>query len=126
LVQEFIAEAKGSDIRAFVIGGRVVGAIKRQGLDGDFRSNIHRGGNAVSVQLTPHEEQTAIAAARALGLKVAGVDMLPSERGPLVLEVNSSPGLEGIENATGVDIATQIIIYIEDKIRADEGDTVGV
>ena len=126
LVQEFIAESKGSDIRAFVIGGRVVGAIKRQGLDGDFRSNIHRGGNAVTVQLTPHEEQTAIAAARALGLKVAGVDMLPSDRGPLVLEVNSSPGLEGIETATGVDIASQIIIYIEDKIRTDEGDMVGV
>ncbi|GAB4040623.1 30S ribosomal protein S6--L-glutamate ligase [Spirosoma jeollabukense] len=126
LVQEFIAESKGSDIRAFVIGGRVVGAIKRQGLDGDFRSNIHRGGNAVSVELTPQEEQTAIQAARALGLKVAGVDMLPSDRGPLVLEVNSSPGLEGIENATGVDIATQIITYIEDKIRTDEGDTVGV
>ncbi|CAN5192125.1 30S ribosomal protein S6--L-glutamate ligase [Spirosoma endophyticum] len=126
LVQEFIAEAKGSDIRAFVIGGRVVGAIKRQGLDGDFRSNIHRGGNAVSIELTPQEEQTAIQAARALGLKVAGVDMLPSERGPLVLEVNSSPGLEGIENATGVDIAIQIITYIEDKIRTDEGDTVGV
>ena len=126
LVQEFIAEAKGSDIRAFVVGGRVVGAIKRQGLEGEFRSNIHRGGNAVAMELTPDEEQTAIAAARALGLKVAGVDMLPSDRGPLVLEVNSSPGLEGIENATGVDIATEIITYIEDKIRTDEGDMVGV
>jgi ribosomal protein S6--L-glutamate ligase len=126
LVQEFIAEAKGSDIRAFVVGGRVVGAIRRQGLDGEFRSNLHRGGNAVAVQLTPDEEHTAIAAARALGLKVAGVDMLPSERGPLVLEVNSSPGLEGIENATGIDLAIEIIAYIEDKIRTDEGDTVGV
>lgn len=126
LVQEFIAEAKGSDIRAFVVGGRVVGAIRRQGLDGEFRSNLHRGGNAVAVQLTPDEEHTAIAAARALGLKVAGVDMLPSDRGPLVLEVNSSPGLEGIENATGIDLATEIIAYIEDKIRTDEGDTVGV
>ena len=126
LVQEFIAEAKASDIRAFVIGGRIVGAIKRQGVSGEFRSNIHRGGNAVAVQLTPDEEKTAIAAARALGLKVAGVDMLPSERGPLVLEVNSSPGLEGIEAATGIDIATEIIAYIEDKIRADESDTVGV
>lgn len=126
LVQEFIAEAKGSDIRAFIIGGRVVGAIKRQGEAGEFRSNIHRGGNAVAVQLTPDEEKTAIQAARALGLKVAGVDMLPSERGPLVLEVNSSPGLEGIESATGVDIATEIIAYIEDKIRTDETDTVGV
>lgn len=126
LIQEFIAEAKGSDIRAFVVGGRVVGAIKRQGLEGDFRSNLHRGGNAVSVDLTPHEEQTAIAAARALGLKVAGVDMLPSDRGLLVLEVNSSPGLEGVENATGIDVADHIIAYIEDKIRTDEGDTVGV
>ena len=126
LVQEFIAEAKGSDIRAFVIGGRVVGAIKRQGGAGEFRSNIHRGGNAVAVQLTLDEEKTAIQAARALGLKVAGVDMLPSERGPLVLEVNSSPGLEGIESATGIDIATEIIAYIEDKIRTDESDTVGV
>ncbi|AUD05176.1 30S ribosomal protein S6--L-glutamate ligase [Spirosoma pollinicola] len=126
LVQEFIAEAKGADIRAFVVGGRVVGAIKRQGLEGEFRSNIHRGGNAVAVQLTPNEEQTAIAAARALGLRVAGVDMLPSDRGPLVLEVNSSPGLEGIENATGLNVAAEIITYIEDKIRTDESDTVGV
>ena len=126
LVQEFVAEAKGSDIRALVVGGRVVGAIRRQGLEGEFRSNIHRGGNAITVQLTPNEEQTAIDAARALGLKVAGVDMLPSERGPLVLEVNSSPGLEGIETATGIDIASEIIAYIEDKIRTDEGDMVGV
>lgn len=126
LVQEFIAEAKGSDIRAFVVGGRVVGAMKRQGVDGEFRSNIHRGGNAMAVQLTPAEEQTAIDAARALGLKVAGVDMLPSDRGPLIMEVNSSPGLEGIETASGLDIADQIISYIEDRIRTDEGDTVGV
>ncbi|MBD2753154.1 30S ribosomal protein S6--L-glutamate ligase [Spirosoma validum] len=126
LVQEFVAEAKGSDIRAFVVGGRVIGAMRRQGLEGEFRSNIHRGGNAMMIQLTPDEEQTAIEAARALGLKVAGVDMLPSERGPLVLEVNSSPGLEGIETATGIDIASEIIAYIEDKIRADEGDMVGV
>ncbi len=126
LVQEFVAEAKGSDLRAFVVGGKVVGAMKRQGLEGEFRSNIHRGGNAVAVQLTAEEEATAIEAARALGLKVAGVDMLPSERGPLVLEVNSSPGLEGIENATGIDVAAEVIAYIEDKIRADEGDMVGV
>lgn len=126
LVQEFVADAKGADLRAFVVGGRVVGAIKRQGIEGEFRSNIHRGGNAVAVQLTDNEEQTALQAVRALGLKVAGVDMLPSERGPLVLEVNSSPGLEGIETATGVDVAAEIIAYIEDKIRADEGDTVGV
>jgi ribosomal protein S6--L-glutamate ligase len=126
LVQEFVAEAKGADIRAFVIGGRVVGAIRRQGLEGEFRSNLHRGGNAVAITLTPEEEQAAIDATRALGLKVAGVDMLPSDRGPLVLEVNSSPGLEGIETATGIDVATEIIAYIEDKIRVDEGDIVGV
>lgn len=126
LVQEFIAEAQGSDLRAFVVGGKVVGAMKRQGVESDFRSNLHRGGNAVVVKLTPTEEQTAIEAARALGLRVAGVDMLPSNRGPLVLEVNSSPGLNGIETATGQDIATEIITYIEEKIKADEGDTVGV
>ena len=126
LVQEYVAEAKGSDIRAFVVGGCVVGAIRRQGVEGEFRSNLHRGGNAVAVMLTPDEEKTAIAAARALGLKVAGVDMLPSHRGPLVLEVNSSPGLEGIETATGVNVAAEIIAYIEDKSRTDEGDMVGV
>ncbi len=126
LVQEYVAEAKGADIRAFVVGGGVVGAIRRQSLEGEFRSNLHRGGNAVAVTLTPDEEKTAIDAARALGLKVAGVDMLASGRGPLVLEVNSSPGLEGIETATGVDVASEIIAYIEDKIRTDEGDTVGV
>lgn len=126
LVQEYVAEAKGADIRAFVVGGSVVGAIRRQGLEGEFRSNLHRGGNAVALTLTPDEEKTAIDAARALGLKVAGVDMLASGRGPLVIEVNSSPGLEGIETATGVDVASKIIAYIEDKIRTDEGDTVGV
>ncbi|GAB3945875.1 30S ribosomal protein S6--L-glutamate ligase [Spirosoma harenae] len=126
LVQEFIAEAKGADIRAFVVGGKVVGAIKRQGLDGEFRSNIHRGGNAIPVELSQDEHWTAIAAARALGLKVAGVDMIASNRGPLVLEVNSSPGLEGIETATGIDVAAHIITYIEEKIKTDETDNVGV
>ncbi|GAA4448323.1 30S ribosomal protein S6--L-glutamate ligase [Nibrella saemangeumensis] len=126
LIQEYIAEAKGSDIRAFVVGGHIVGAMKRQGVEGEFRSNLHRGGNAKAILLTAEEEQTAVNAARALGLKVAGVDMLRSDRGPLVLEVNSSPGLEGIEKATGLDVAGQIIGYIEEKIRADEGDTVGV
>ncbi|GAB4002342.1 30S ribosomal protein S6--L-glutamate ligase [Spirosoma daeguense] len=126
LVQEFVAEAKGADLRVFVVGGRVVGAIKRQGLEGEFRSNLHRGGNAVKIELTPDEEETAISAARALGLKVAGVDMIPSDRGPLVLEVNSSPGLEGFETATKINVADEIISYIEEKIRTDEGDTVGV
>lgn len=126
LVQEFIAEAKGADIRAFVVGGRVVGAMKRQGSDNEFRSNLHRGGRSQAVHLTPEIEWAAINAARALGLKVAGVDMLLSDRGPLVLEVNSSPGLEGIEKATGLDIAGQVIEYIEEQIRTDESDTVGV
>ncbi|CCH57235.1 alpha-L-glutamate ligase, RimK family [Fibrisoma limi BUZ 3] len=126
LVQEYIAEAKGADIRALVVGNQVVGAIRRQGVDGEFRSNLHRGGNAVPIQLTAEEEDTAINAARALGLKVAGVDMLPSDRGPLLLEVNSSPGLEGIETATGIDVAAEIVTYIEERIPADESDTVGV
>ncbi|GAA4405926.1 30S ribosomal protein S6--L-glutamate ligase [Nibrella viscosa] len=126
LIQEYIAEAQGADIRAFVVGGHIVGAMKRQGVEGDFRSNLHRGGNAKAILLTEEESQTAVNAAKALGLKVAGVDMLRSDRGPLVLEVNSSPGLEGIEKATKQDVAGQIISYIEEKIRADEGDTVGV
>ncbi len=126
LVQEYIAEAKGADIRAIVVGGRVVGAMRRQGASDEFRSNLHRGGNAQMMQLSDEEHQTAINAARALGLKVAGVDMLQSTRGPLVLEVNSSPGLEGIEKATGVDVAAAIVRYIEDRIRSDESDLVGV
>lgn len=126
LVQEYIAESKGSDVRAFVIGSQVVGVMKRQGVEGEFRSNLHRGGHAEVMELTPEIEWTAINAAKALGLRVAGVDMLLSHRGPLVMEVNSSPGLEGIEKATGYDIAGQIVSFIEDKIRADESDTVGV
>jgi len=113
IVQEFIHEAKGADIRAFVVDGEVVGAMKRQGKEGEFRSNLHRGGSAMQIELTEEEKSTAIRAAEAVGLGVAGVDMLQSERGPLVLEVNSSPGLEGIERATGVDIAGKIIQYIE-------------
>lgn len=113
LVQEFIKEAEGADIRAFVVDGKVVGAMKRQGLPGEFRSNLHRGGNAKVLELSKEERETAIKAAKKLGLAIAGVDMLQSSRGPLVMEVNSSPGLEGIENATGVDIAGKIIEYIE-------------
>ncbi len=126
MIQEFIAESKGADIRAFVINGKVVAAMKRQGQDGDFRSNLHRGGTSEPIQLTALEETTAITAAKALGVKVAGVDLLQSARGPLLLEVNSSPGLEGIEAATGVDIADLIIAYIEEKIKTDEHDLVGV
>jgi ribosomal protein S6--L-glutamate ligase len=113
LVQEFIAEAKGADIRAFIVDGQVVGAMKRQGVEGDFRSNLHRGGKATVITLSKEEKLTAIKAVKKLGLAIAGVDMLQSKRGPLVMEVNSSPGLEGIEGATGIDIATKIIEYVE-------------
>ncbi len=113
IVQEFIKEAKGADLRAFIVDGVVVGAMKRQGKEGEFRSNLHRGGSAEIVELTDEEENAALKAARVMGLGIAGVDMLQSERGPLILEVNSSPGLEGIEAATGKDIAKQIIKYVE-------------
>jgi ribosomal protein S6--L-glutamate ligase len=113
LVQEFIAEAKGADIRAFIVDGQIVGAMRRQGAEGDFRSNLHRGGKAQLIQLSPEEKATAMKAVKKLGLAIAGVDMLQSKRGPLVMEVNSSPGLEGIEGATGVDIAGKIIEYVE-------------
>ncbi|WP_432412082.1 30S ribosomal protein S6--L-glutamate ligase [Rasiella sp. SM2506] len=116
IVQEFIKEAGGADIRAIVIDGRVVGAMKRQGKEGEFRSNLHRGGTAEIIELTDEEETAAIKAAKAMGLGIAGVDMLQSARGPLILEVNSSPGLEGIEKATGKDIAKEIIKYIERSI----------
>ena len=113
IVQEFIKEAKGADLRAFVVDGVVVGAMKRQGKEGEFRSNLHRGGSAEIIELSDEEENAALKAARVMGLGVAGVDMLQSERGPLILEVNSSPGLEGIEKATGKNIALQIIKYVE-------------
>lgn len=113
LIQEYIKEAKGTDIRAFVVDGKVVGAMKRTAKEGEFRSNLHRGGTAEIVKLTRAERATAISAAKAMGLTVAGVDMLPSSRGPLILEVNSSPGLEGIETATEKDIAVEIIKYLE-------------
>jgi ribosomal protein S6--L-glutamate ligase len=117
IVQEFIHEAKGADIRAFVVDGEVVGAMKRQGKEGECRSNLHRGGSAMQIELSDEEKYTAIKAAEAVGLGIAGVDMLQSERGPLVLEVNSSPGLEGIERATGVDIAGKIITFIEKNVK---------
>ena len=116
IVQEFIKEAGGADIRAFIVDGHVVGAMKRQGKEGEFRSNLHRGGTATVIQLTDEEETAAIKAAKAMSLGVAGVDMLQSSRGPLILEVNSSPGLEGIEAATGKDIAKTIIRYIERNV----------
>lgn len=113
LVQEFIKEAGGADIRAFVIGERVVASMLRQGPEGDFRSNLHRGGSATVVKLSPEERKTAVRSAKALGLKVAGVDMLRSKNGPVVMEVNSSPGLEGIEKSTEKDVAGSIIEYLE-------------
>lgn len=117
IVQEFIKESGGADIRAFVVDGKVVGAMKRQGKSGEFRSNLHRGGTAEIIELTEEEEQTAIKSAKALNLGVAGVDMLQSKRGALVLEVNSSPGIEGIERATHYDIAGEIIEYIERNVK---------
>tara|TARA_B110000259_G_C13936066_1_gene370867 strand:+ start:130 stop:1041 length:912 start_codon:yes stop_codon:yes gene_type:complete len=117
LVQEFIKEAGGADIRVLVVGGKVIAAYKRQGQEGEFRSNLHRGGQGEKVRLSPAEKKTAIIATRALGLNIAGVDMLRSERGPLVLEVNSSPGFEGVEKVTGVDVAGQIIEYVERQIE---------
>jgi ribosomal protein S6--L-glutamate ligase len=116
LVQEFIEEAGGADIRALVVGGEVVGAMKRQGAEGDFRSNLHQGGSATAHKLTRKEKATALAAAKAMGLGVCGVDMIPSSRGPLVMEVNSSPGLEGIEKSTNIDIAQKIMEYIEQNV----------
>lgn len=117
LVQEFIREAKGADIRCFVVGGKVVAAMRRQARDGEFRSNLHRGGSATAAQLNAAEVDTALRAARVMGLNVAGVDLLRARRGPLVLEVNSSPGLEGIEGATGINVAAAIIEYLERRLR---------
>lgn len=113
LIQEYIKEARGTDIRVFVVDGKVVGAMKRTAKEGEFRSNLHRGGTAELIKLSKAERETALKAAKELGLTVCGVDMLPSDRGPLVLEVNSSPGLEGIEKATNRDIATKVIEFLE-------------
>ncbi|MBE0499265.1 MAG: 30S ribosomal protein S6--L-glutamate ligase [Campylobacterales bacterium] len=120
LVQEFIEEAGGADIRAIIVDGEVVGAMKRQGSEGDFRSNLHQGGSATIHKLSRKEKSVAIAAAKAMGLGVCGVDMIESKRGPLVMEVNSSPGLEGIEKATGIDIAGKIMDYIAKNVTPEE------
>jgi ribosomal protein S6--L-glutamate ligase len=117
LVQEFVAEAKGADLRCFVVGGNVVAAMKRQAPKGDFRSNLHRGGTAKGVRASAAEQEVAIRAAQVLGLGVAGVDLIRSARGPLVLEVNASPGLEGIEEASGVDVAGEIIQYVASRLK---------
>ena len=118
LVQEFIKEAGGADLRCFVVGGKVIAAMKRQGKEGEFRSNLHRGGKAEKIKLTPEERSTAVRAAKAMGLRIAGVDLLRSNHGPVVMEVNSSPGLEGIEEATGVDVASQIIEFLAKNAAA--------
>jgi ribosomal protein S6--L-glutamate ligase len=115
LVQEFVKEARGADVRAFVVGGKVVAAMRRQAPPGEFRSNLHRGGHAEVIKLSSNERATAVRAAKTMGLNVAGVDLLQSDVGPMVLEVNSSPGLEGIEAASGMDIAATIIEFIEDN-----------
>lgn len=113
LLQEFIKESGGTDIRAIVVGGKVIAAMKRTGAEGDFRSNLHRGGSAQIIKLSPEERSTAVRAAKSMGLNVCGVDMLRANHGPVVMEVNSSPGLEGVEKATGLDVAGKIIEYLE-------------
>ncbi|HET7370517.1 MAG TPA: 30S ribosomal protein S6--L-glutamate ligase [Gammaproteobacteria bacterium] len=125
LVQEFIGEARGADIRCFVIGDKVVASIKRQAKEGEFRSNLHRGGSAEVIRITPEERSTATRAAKIMGLNVAGVDILRSNHGPVVMEVNSSPGLEGIEGATGKDIAGMIIGFIEKNAKPGKTRTKG-
>jgi len=125
LVQEYIKEASGADIRCLVVGGKVVAAMKRQAQAGEFRSNLHRGGSAEIIKITPAERATAVKAAKVMGLNVAGVDLLRSERGPLVMEVNSSPGLRGIEEATGKDVASMIIGFIEKTAKPHKTRTKG-
>tara|TARA_E500000305_G_scaffold642_1_gene556 strand:+ start:636 stop:1541 length:906 start_codon:yes stop_codon:yes gene_type:complete len=125
LVQEFIKEAGGTDIRALVVGGKVIAAMQRTGAEDDFRSNLHRGGSAKAIRITPEERATAIRSAKSLGLNVCGVDMLRSNHGPVVMEVNSSPGLEGVEKATGIDVAGKIIDYIESHAKSGKTKTKG-
>lgn len=117
LIQEFVTEAAGEDVRAFVVGGKVVASMKRIAQEGEFRSNLHRGATSVKVQLSEEEERVSLQAVKVLGLKIAGVDILRSSQGPLIMEVNASPGLEGIENTTKVNIARQIIEYIEKNVK---------
>lgn len=125
LVQEFIKEAGGADIRCLVVGGRVVAAMKRQGAEGEFRSNLHRGGSAEVIKLTKEERETAMHAAKVMGLNFCGVDLLRSSNGPMVMEVNSSPGLEGIEKATGLDVAGKVIEYLEKNAKFNKTATKG-
>ena len=123
LVQQYVKEANAEDIRCLVIGGKVVASMLRRGKEGDFRSNLHRGGSAEPVKITPKERSTALRAASAVGLNVCGVDLLRSNAGPVVMEVNSSPGLEGVEKATGIDVAGKIIEFIEKNARPGRTQT---
>jgi len=125
LVQEFIKESSGTDIRCWVIGNKVVATMKRQGPEGEFRSNLHRGGQATNIKITPEERSTAVRAAKIMGLHVAGVDLLRSNHGPVIMEVNSSPGLKGIEAITGLDIAGKVIAYIEENASPGKTTTIG-
>ena len=125
VVQEFIKEAGGADIRCFVVGDKVIAAMLRQGKDGDFRSNLHRGGTAKSIRITPEERSTAVRSAKIMGLNVAGVDILRSNHGPVVMEVNSTPGLEGIETSTSKDVAGLIIEFIEKNAKPGKTRTRG-
>jgi ribosomal protein S6--L-glutamate ligase len=125
LVQEFIKEAGGTDIRALVVGGKVVAAMQRTGAEGEFRSNLHRGGSAMSIKISPEERSTAVRAAKAMGLNVCGVDMLRANHGAVVMEVNSSPGLEGVEKATGIDVAGRVIELLEKQAKPGKTKTKG-
>ncbi|MEQ9519646.1 MAG: 30S ribosomal protein S6--L-glutamate ligase [Parvibaculum sp.] len=125
LVQEFIKEAGGTDIRALVVGDKVVATMQRKGAEGEFRSNLHRGGSAQAIKISPEERSTAVRAAKQMGLNVCGVDMLRSNHGPVVMEVNSSPGLEGVEKATGIDVATKIIETLEKRAKPGKTKTKG-
>jgi ribosomal protein S6--L-glutamate ligase len=125
LVQQFVKEAEGSDIRAFVVGSKVVATMERRGAAGEFRSNLHRGGSANSIEITQEERRMALKAARSMGLNVAGVDMLRAKSGTMVVEVNSSPGLEGVENATGVDVASSVIAFLEKNAKPGHTRTKG-
>jgi ribosomal protein S6--L-glutamate ligase len=125
LVQEFIKEAGGADIRCLVVGGKVIAAMQRTGAEGEFRSNLHRGGSAQTIKISPEERSTAVRSARAMGLNVCGVDLLRSNHGPVVMEVNSSPGLEGVEKATGIDVAGRIIELLEKQAKPGKTKTKG-
>jgi ribosomal protein S6--L-glutamate ligase len=120
MLQQYIAEANGKDVRVFVVGGRVVGAMERSAADGEFRANIHLGASAAAIDISPEVEEIALKTAAVLGLHVAGVDVIESERGPLVLEANSSPGLQGIEGATGTDIARTVILHAESLVENED------